>query len=248
MVHLVFFKTIELIVFFLLIDGSSFWRFWLMDCAGDVVDVPAILAWNLLAFDHLWNYHRCTCHCGTFRFPRTFLRCFLLFEDSLCWLSLFDVQVRMEKAPEKVVTIMGGVSAWTATLFFMWGPIAQMVSSTTSKVSSTHLLHFLLENRDDFLTFFCIMAVDELVEPIQHQGTLFTNCAARYVWQCYVAAACYFHPGLHVVSICFRKLQIMMFLFDLFKLSVLSVSISDHCCMQTQVRWYTMGLSFGWRW
>jgi hypothetical protein len=36
------------------------------------------------------------------------------------------IAVRMEKAPEKVVTIMGGVSAWTATLFFMWGPIAQM--------------------------------------------------------------------------------------------------------------------------
>lgn len=43
-------------------------------------------------------------------------------------LFLVFVQARMEKLPEKVLVYMGGVSAWTATLLFMWGPVAQMVS------------------------------------------------------------------------------------------------------------------------
>jgi hypothetical protein len=38
----------------------------------------------------------------------------------------FGVQARMGKLPEKVVLYMGSVSAWTATLLFMWGPVAQM--------------------------------------------------------------------------------------------------------------------------
>lgn len=36
------------------------------------------------------------------------------------------VLARMGKLSEKVLLYMGGVSAWTATLLFMWGPIAQM--------------------------------------------------------------------------------------------------------------------------
>ncbi|KAL3683188.1 hypothetical protein R1sor_001210 [Riccia sorocarpa] len=32
---------------------------------------------------------------------------------------------RLEKLPPKILTIMGGVSAWTATLLFMWAPVAQ---------------------------------------------------------------------------------------------------------------------------
>lgn len=36
------------------------------------------------------------------------------------------ILARMGKLPEKVLLCMGGISAWTATLLFMWGPIAQM--------------------------------------------------------------------------------------------------------------------------
>jgi len=36
------------------------------------------------------------------------------------------ILARMGKLPEKVVLYMGSVSAWTATLLFMWGPVAQM--------------------------------------------------------------------------------------------------------------------------
>lgn len=36
------------------------------------------------------------------------------------------VLARMGLLPEKILLYMGGVSAWTATLLFMWGPIAQM--------------------------------------------------------------------------------------------------------------------------
>lgn len=35
---------------------------------------------------------------------------------------------RIGMLPEKILLCMGGVSAWTATLLFMWGPMAQMVS------------------------------------------------------------------------------------------------------------------------
>ena len=37
------------------------------------------------------------------------------------------ILARMGTLPEKILLCMGGVSAWTATLLFMWGPVAQMV-------------------------------------------------------------------------------------------------------------------------
>ncbi|KAG0585108.1 hypothetical protein M758_3G259400 [Ceratodon purpureus] len=36
------------------------------------------------------------------------------------------ILARMGMLPEKVLLCMGGVSAWTATLLFMWSPVAQM--------------------------------------------------------------------------------------------------------------------------
>lgn len=38
-----------------------------------------------------------------------------------------DLQARLGKLPAKAKSIIGSVSAWTATLLFMWAPVAQWV-------------------------------------------------------------------------------------------------------------------------
>lgn len=39
-----------------------------------------------------------------------------------------DLQARLGKLPPKAKSIIGSVSAWTATLLFMWSGVAQWVS------------------------------------------------------------------------------------------------------------------------
>lgn len=41
--------------------------------------------------------------------------------------SAVTLQARLGKLSERMLLHVGGASAWTATLLFMWGPVAQMV-------------------------------------------------------------------------------------------------------------------------
>ena len=40
-----------------------------------------------------------------------------------------ELQNRLNKLPPAALKFYTGLSAWTATLLFMWGPVAQAVSS-----------------------------------------------------------------------------------------------------------------------
>lgn len=53
----------------------------------------------------------------------------ILHSEEAALTKTLNDQARLNKLPAKGLKVLGAVSAWTATLLFMWAPVAQAVSA-----------------------------------------------------------------------------------------------------------------------
>lgn len=128
-----------------------------------------------------------------------------------------DWQARLNKLPPAGIKLLGSVSAWTATLLFMWAPVAQAVCVLIvlsfryatcyvyEEGSELHIGLSYLQNGlwnlqiRDMWIMWCWGTVVELLESCQHKGSISVHCVAGYGRERFVAATRSIYSRSYVV-------------------------------------------------
>lgn len=128
-----------------------------------------------------------------------------------------DWQARLNKLPPAGIKLLGSVSAWTATLLFMWAPVAQAVCvlimlsfryATCYVYKEGSELHIGLPYLQDGLwnlqigdlwIMWCWGTVVELLKSCQHKGSISVHCVAGYGRERFAAATRSIYSRSYVV-------------------------------------------------